>query len=57
MEALWDTVSHGSEQAALVAFRILGKFGGSNRKMLNEPPKVMTLVLLRIVQFIITLPF
>uniref|UniRef100_A0A914VHX2 Transformation/transcription domain-associated protein n=1 Tax=Plectus sambesii TaxID=2011161 RepID=A0A914VHX2_9BILA len=38
MHGLWHTVgSTGDEAASLIAFRILGKFGGSNRKMLSDP--------------------
>lgn len=40
MQALWRTVSSNNEQAAIVAFRILGKFGGSNRRTLVEPCEV-----------------
>lgn len=37
MQALWKTLRNPSDQIAQVAFRVLGKFGGGNRKMLTEP--------------------
>jgi len=37
MQALWRTLRNPSEQIAHVAFRVLGKFGGGNRKMMVEP--------------------
>lgn len=36
MQALWRTLRN-QDSAALVAFRVLGKFGGGNRKMMIEP--------------------
>lgn len=36
MQALWRTLRNPSDDIAHVAFRVLGKFGGSNRKMLKE---------------------
>jgi hypothetical protein len=36
MKGLWRTVYCGDFQSALVALRILGKFGGSNRKILMD---------------------
>ncbi|KAH8256520.1 hypothetical protein KR032_001949, partial [Drosophila birchii] len=36
MQALWKTL-RSQDNAALVAFRVLGKFGGGNRKMMVEP--------------------
>ncbi|KAH8404548.1 hypothetical protein KR009_006495 [Drosophila setifemur] len=36
MQALWKTLRN-QDNAALVAFRVLGKFGGGNRKMMVEP--------------------
>jgi hypothetical protein len=36
MKGLWRTISQGETQSALVATRILGKFGGSNRKVLLD---------------------
>lgn len=40
MQALWKIMRTPSEGSPMVAFRILGKFGGSNRKMLVEPQKL-----------------
>ena len=40
MQALWKTLRNPSDSIAQVAFRVLGKFGGGNRKMLREPQKV-----------------
>uniref|UniRef100_A0A915BXE0 FAT domain-containing protein n=2 Tax=Parascaris univalens TaxID=6257 RepID=A0A915BXE0_PARUN len=37
MHGLWKSVSNPDKTAPLIAFRILGKFGGSNRKMLSDP--------------------
>jgi len=37
MQALWRTLGNPSDQIAHVAFRVLGKFGGGNRKMMIEP--------------------
>lgn len=39
MQALWKTLRN-TDNAALGAFRILGKFGGGNRNMLIEPQKL-----------------
>lgn len=39
MQALWKTLRN-TDTAALVAFRVLGKFGGGNRKMMMEPQKL-----------------
>lgn len=39
MQALWRTLRN-NDSAALVAFRVLGKFGGGNRKMMIEPQKL-----------------
>ncbi|XP_013100353.2 transcription-associated protein 1 [Stomoxys calcitrans] len=36
MQALWKTLRN-QDNAAMVAFRVLGKFGGGNRKMMTEP--------------------
>ncbi|KAL9917178.1 transcription-associated protein Nipped-A isoform 1-T1 [Glossina fuscipes fuscipes] len=36
MQALWKTLRN-PDNAPLVAFRVLGKFGGGNRKMMTEP--------------------
>ncbi|KOB75140.1 Transformation/transcription domain-associated protein [Operophtera brumata] len=38
MQALWRTL-HNSE-VARIAFRVLGKFGGGNRKMMIEPQRL-----------------
>lgn len=40
MQALWTTLRNPSDQIAHIAFRVLGKFGGANRKMLSEPQKL-----------------
>lgn len=40
MQALWRTLRNPSEGIAHVAFRVLGKFGGSNRKMLKEAQRL-----------------
>ena len=37
MQALWRTLRNPTDQIAHVAFRVLGKFGGGNRKMMIEP--------------------
>ncbi|RWS15188.1 transformation/transcription domain-associated protein-like protein [Dinothrombium tinctorium] len=39
MQALWKTLRNPSDNTAQVAFRVLGKFGGGNRKMMTEPQK------------------
>lgn len=39
-QALWKTLRSPVDNIAQVAFRVLGKFGGGNRKMLREPQKV-----------------
>lgn len=39
MQALWRTLRN-PDQVAHVAFRVLGKFGGGNRKMMTEPQKL-----------------
>ncbi|TMW44508.1 hypothetical protein DOY81_004448 [Sarcophaga bullata] len=39
MQALWKTLRN-PDNAALVAFRVLGKFGGGNRKMMTEPQSI-----------------
>lgn len=43
MQALWRCLRSAPEHVSQVAFRVLGKFGGSNRKMLSEPQKVSSL--------------
>ena len=42
MQALWRTLRNPVDNIAHVAFRVLGKFGGGNRKMLREPQMVST---------------
>ncbi|XP_064401908.1 transformation/transcription domain-associated protein-like isoform X2 [Halichondria panicea] len=37
MQALWSTLHNSDDNVATVAYRVLGKFGGSNRKMLSTP--------------------
>lgn len=39
MQALWRTLRN-HDSAAQVAFRVLGKFGGGNRKMMIEPQRL-----------------
>ncbi|XP_053690427.1 transcription-associated protein 1 [Sabethes cyaneus] len=39
MQALWRTLRN-QDSAAVVAFRVLGKFGGGNRKMMIEPQQL-----------------
>ena len=46
MQALWRTLRNPVDNIAHVAFRVLGKFGGGNRKMLREPQMVNTLKIL-----------
>ena len=41
MQALWKTLRNPNDNIAQVAFRVLGKFGGGNRKMLCEPQKLL----------------
>ena len=40
MQALWSTLHNPYDNVATVAYRVLGKFGGSNRKMLSTPQPV-----------------
>ena len=40
MQALWRQLRNPLDNIAQVAFRVLGKFGGGNRKMLCEPQKM-----------------
>ncbi|XP_035826346.1 transformation/transcription domain-associated protein isoform X2 [Aplysia californica] len=40
MQALWRTLKNPQDATAATAFRVLGKFGGGNRKMLMEPQKM-----------------
>lgn len=37
VQALWQTLQNPDDNIAQVAFRVLGKFGGSNRKMIITP--------------------
>ncbi|XP_066149283.1 transcription-associated protein 1 isoform X2 [Euwallacea fornicatus] len=39
MQALWKSL-RSNDQLAQVAFKVLGKFGGGNRKMMIEPQKL-----------------
>lgn len=39
MQALWRTLRNPVDSVAQVAFRVLGKFGGGNRKMMVEPQR------------------
>ncbi|XP_046847243.1 transformation/transcription domain-associated protein-like isoform X2 [Xenia sp. Carnegie-2017] len=39
-QALWKTLRNQSDNIAHVAFRVLGKFGGGNRRMLKEPQRL-----------------
>ncbi|KAA0197800.1 hypothetical protein HAZT_HAZT001767 [Hyalella azteca] len=40
MQALWKTLRNPNDNTAQIAFRVLGKFGGGNRKMMIEPQKL-----------------
>ena len=40
LQALWRTLHNPDDTVANVAFRVLGKFGGSNRKMISTPQPV-----------------
>nr|XP_042899044.1 transformation/transcription domain-associated protein isoform X5 [Parasteatoda tepidariorum] len=40
MQALWRTLRNPTDSVAQVAFRVLGKFGGGNRKMMVEPQRL-----------------
>lgn len=40
MQGLWKTVRHPHENIAQNCLRVLGKFGGNNRRMLIEPQKL-----------------
>lgn len=39
MQALWRTLRKPADNVAMGSFRVLGKFGGGNRKMMTEPQK------------------
>lgn len=40
MQGLWKTLRHPNEPIALNCLRVLGKFGGNNRRMLIEPQRL-----------------
>lgn len=40
MQALWRTLHNPVDANTQAAFRVLGKFGGGNRKMMAEPQKL-----------------
>ncbi|XP_050062544.1 transformation/transcription domain-associated protein-like [Aphis gossypii] len=40
MQALWRSLHNTNENVYPVAFRVLGKFGGGNRKMMTEPQRL-----------------
>ena len=40
MQALWKTLRNPNDTTSQSAFRVLGKFGGGNRKMMIEPQKL-----------------
>eukprot|EP00079_Xenopus_tropicalis_P039067 XP_017952838.1 PREDICTED: transformation/transcription domain-associated protein isoform X2 [Xenopus tropicalis] len=44
MQALWRTLRNPADSISHVAYRVLGKFGGSNRKMLKESQKLQYIV-------------
>ncbi|MGH0116979.1 UNVERIFIED_CONTAM: hypothetical protein FKN15_024924 [Acipenser sinensis] len=44
MQALWRTLRNPADTISHVAYRVLGKFGGSNRKMLKESQKLQFVV-------------
>ncbi|XP_048847031.1 transformation/transcription domain-associated protein isoform X2 [Brienomyrus brachyistius] len=44
MQALWRTLRNPVESISHVAYRVLGKFGGSNRKMLKESQRLQYVV-------------
>ncbi|ERE76893.1 transformation/transcription domain-associated protein [Cricetulus griseus] len=44
MQALWRTLRNPADSISHVAYRVLGKFGGSNRKMLKESQKLHYIV-------------
>lgn len=43
-QALWRTLRNPADSISHVAYRVLGKFGGSNRKMLKESQKLQYVV-------------
>lgn len=44
IQALWRTLRNPADSISHVAYRVLGKFGGSNRKMLKESQKLQYVV-------------
>ncbi|XP_072415930.1 transformation/transcription domain-associated protein isoform X1 [Chiloscyllium punctatum] len=44
MQALWRTLRNPADSISHVAYRVLGKFGGSNRKMLKESQKLQYVI-------------
>ncbi|XP_025424212.1 transformation/transcription domain-associated protein [Sipha flava] len=40
MQALWRSLHNTNDNVYPVAFRVLGKFGGGNRKMMTEPQRL-----------------
>ncbi|XP_062859239.1 transformation/transcription domain-associated protein [Trichomycterus rosablanca] len=44
MQALWKTLRNPADNISHVAYRVLGKFGGSNRKMLKESQRLQYVV-------------
>lgn len=44
LQALWRTLRNPADSISHVAYRVLGKFGGSNRKMLKESQKLLYVV-------------
>lgn len=40
IQGLWRTLNNSNESIAQVAFRVLGKLGGTNRKMIIEPQRL-----------------
>ncbi|OTF72950.1 hypothetical protein BLA29_001690, partial [Euroglyphus maynei] len=40
MQSLWKTLRYQNDNIAQISFRILGKLGGTNHRMMNEPQKL-----------------
>ncbi len=40
IQGLWKTLRSSNDSIAQSAYRILGKLGGSNRKMMDEPQRL-----------------
>jgi transformation/transcription domain-associated protein len=40
IQGLWRTLRNPNEAIAIAAYRVLGKLGGNNRKMIVEPQKL-----------------